>query len=466
MDPLTITTTIMTLASFISELIEVGESIRHSIEKVNENRRQIRDLTDEVVQILYNLSKLTRGHEDAFRGSELLSALENLKAEMLYVHLKCRKLSSVQLPGFRGVRSQFKAWRKRDDLEAKMGRLEEHVSKCYSQFTAFSAARIEQNTLRIEQTLVTIVENQVKAQRLEGMMPQVLLETEFGQNVMNRTVEIISADPTHSSLESQYMSAQTMRLIASLEGLLTSGKLVLDGPLSNPAQVSQIIFEQNTPLHLLHEILGVVIDIKESHYIRISLGSIRNIMVNMGVSLSNIGMASESIAWHHLKIRMLRHLDGSTVVTLPDMAHTLTELSIVYRRQHQFQSAIQAGQQSLDLWHRLSNSLPDVDIRICLVMVLTTQTRSFLETGQKIAALSIAQDAVVLARPILGQIIESSSGSSSSVDEFNTDWSCAAVFALAKALSSLDCHLESYEASKEGFQTIVRLPVFRNHGEY
>jgi hypothetical protein len=34
MDPLTITTTIMTLASFINELIEVGESIRHSIEKV------------------------------------------------------------------------------------------------------------------------------------------------------------------------------------------------------------------------------------------------------------------------------------------------------------------------------------------------------------------------------------------------------------------------------------------------
>jgi hypothetical protein len=34
MDPLTITTSIMTLASFINELIEVGENIRRSIEKV------------------------------------------------------------------------------------------------------------------------------------------------------------------------------------------------------------------------------------------------------------------------------------------------------------------------------------------------------------------------------------------------------------------------------------------------
>jgi hypothetical protein len=48
--------------------------------QVNENRRHIRDLTNEVVKILYNLAKLTRGHEDMFRGPELLSALENLKA--------------------------------------------------------------------------------------------------------------------------------------------------------------------------------------------------------------------------------------------------------------------------------------------------------------------------------------------------------------------------------------------------
>jgi hypothetical protein len=170
-------------------------------------------------------------------------------------------------------------------------------------------------------------------------------------------------------------------------------------------------------------------------------------------------MASESIAWEHFKIRMLRHLDGPAAMTLLDMAHALMWLSIEYHRQHQFQSAIQAGQQSLDLWDRLSDSLPEVNIRICLVMVLTTQTRSLLETGQKMAALSIVQDAVALARPMLEQIIKSDSGFSSSVDEFNADWSCGAIFELAKALSSLNRHLESYKALKEGFHTIIRLPI-------
>ncbi|KAJ7791251.1 hypothetical protein B0H14DRAFT_199014 [Mycena olivaceomarginata] len=213
------------------------------------------------------------------------------------------------------------------------------------------------------------------------MMPQVLLETQFGQNVMNRTVEIISADPAHSSLESQYMSAQTMGLITLLEGLLISGKLVLNGPLFDPT----IPFTSDpcTPLHLLHEILGAVIHIEESRYTQILLGSMQNIMVNLGISLYSIGLASESIAWEHFKIRMFHRLDNSSTTTLQDMAHALTVLSIAYQRQHQFQSSIQASQQSLDLWHCLSNSLPDVDIRICLIVVLTTQTRSLLKTWSK-----------------------------------------------------------------------------------
>ncbi|KAJ7891215.1 hypothetical protein B0H14DRAFT_3126332 [Mycena olivaceomarginata] len=50
-------------------------------------------------------------------------------------------------------------------------------------------------------------------------------------------------------------------------------------------------------------------------------------------------------------------------------------------------------------------------------------------------------DAVALARPMLEQIIKSDSGFLSSVDEFKADWSCGAIFELAKALSSLNRHI-------------------------
>jgi hypothetical protein len=48
--------------------------------QVNENRRQIRELMEDVVRVLYNLAKLTKDQENTFRGPELLSALESLKA--------------------------------------------------------------------------------------------------------------------------------------------------------------------------------------------------------------------------------------------------------------------------------------------------------------------------------------------------------------------------------------------------
>ncbi|KAF7357939.1 Tetratricopeptide repeat family [Mycena venus] len=463
MDPITVTTTFMTLGTFVKDLIEVGESIHRSIEKVGENRRQIRELTEEVVRTLYDLANLTRGREETFQGSELLSALENLKAEMLHVHSKCLKITPIQLPGLRGIGSQLKAWRKRDDLEGKIGRLKERVNKCYRQFTAFSAARIEQTTLRIEQTLIVAnVENQVKARRLEGMMAQLLLETEFGQNKMIQTIEIIEADPTHESLESRYLSAQTMCLIDSVQRLLTGGKLVLHEPLWDPTQPFRLVFsDSRSTLHVLHWILGTAIEIKESPAACMLLsGPIEDAFRNLGVHLSDIGMVSESIAWERLKIQVLLSLDCAAAIS-PDIAHAFKLLSFGYHRQSQFQRALQASQQSFDLWHHICESLPDVDNRIGPLTSLNMHAQNLLETGQKMTALSTAQDAAAISRPMAEQLINSSSGLLSLNDEAK----CEAVqcrdslFILAKALASLNRHLEAYEAFKAGFQTFLSLPI-------
>ncbi|KAJ7140987.1 hypothetical protein C8R44DRAFT_866657 [Mycena epipterygia] len=79
-DPITATTTIITLVTFIKDLIDLGQSIKESIEKVTENRRRIRDLTNDVLRTLADLANLSRGHEDEFEAPALLSALGNLKA--------------------------------------------------------------------------------------------------------------------------------------------------------------------------------------------------------------------------------------------------------------------------------------------------------------------------------------------------------------------------------------------------
>jgi hypothetical protein len=59
---------------------------------------------------------------------------------------------------------------------------------------AFSAARNEHTTLRVEQTLVVNnVENQVRLRRLEEMMSRVLLNTPFGQGAATRTMDLFSS---------------------------------------------------------------------------------------------------------------------------------------------------------------------------------------------------------------------------------------------------------------------------------
>ncbi|KAJ7678729.1 hypothetical protein B0H17DRAFT_1206651 [Mycena rosella] len=69
MDPITATTTIITLATFIKDLIDVRE-----------NRRRIRDLTDDILSTLSKLADLSRADERTFQAPALLSALGDLKA--------------------------------------------------------------------------------------------------------------------------------------------------------------------------------------------------------------------------------------------------------------------------------------------------------------------------------------------------------------------------------------------------
>ncbi|KAF7357888.1 Tetratricopeptide repeat family [Mycena venus] len=456
MDPITATTTLITLATFIKDLIEVGQSIQRSIEKVGENRRRIRELTNDVLRTLSDLASLIRGARGRIPGAGIVKRLRESQGR----------------PGFRGFGSQIKVWMKRDELETKIGRLKEHVNKCYIQFTAFSTARIERttsrivnSTLRVEQTLiVNNEESKVKLRRLEGMMARVLLETQFGQNVLNQTTEIIASDPNHTSLESQYLSVQTTRLMDSFQQLLISGELVLHEPLWDPDEPFQPVFLHSTPSDTLHQILGAVIKVNESPAASgpITLKSMENIVVDIGVHLSNIGMTSEAIAWEHLKIRVLHYLDGGKgcMGTLLCIAHALSQLSTRFNRQLQFQHALQASQQSLDLWHQISESLPEVDNRTGQLLALIAHAQNLLKTGQGIAALSTAQDAVAISRPMADEV-KSRTGMLSLTDEdqFKSVRSRDALFTLAEVLSSVEQHLESYTVFREGFQAVLHFPV-------
>ncbi|KAK7006020.1 Tetratricopeptide repeat family [Favolaschia claudopus] len=472
LDPLTVTTTIVTLATFIKDLIELGEGIRSSIEKVGENRRQIRDLTQDIVRTLYDLASLTRGKEGTFRGPELLVALESLKAEMLYVHSKCLKISPIQLPGFRGIPSHLKAWRKRDDLEKKIAGLRERVNKCLLQFNAFSAARTEHvtveiahTTLRIEQRLIVDnVENQVKTRQLEGLMARFMLESEFGQHKLRETAENISADSCFQSLESQYMSAQLRSLINSVKPLLVCGDLSLvESWESDTLSYKLSDSSQSTPSHALSQILQIVVALHSRDHASL-LDLLMTAINDLAVCFSFAGMHSEVIVWAHFEIDLHRYMAkrGCNIGTLPRIADALSDISRAHYQQFDFDVAVEFSQQSSALWVEISHLLPEEDNRIGCLHSMVIHAKNLLAKDDKTSMLSAAQDVASLARPMAKALIESIllRGTPLTDDErFRADRLCSAFFVLAQALSSLDRPLDTYEAFLDASRTACSLPI-------
>ncbi|KAJ7467014.1 hypothetical protein FB451DRAFT_1560946 [Mycena latifolia] len=452
-DPITITTTVITLASIIKDLIDVGQNIRCSIAKVGENRRRVQELTDDMLRTLADLATLTRRHEYAFHKPELLSALGNLKEDMYSVLVQSRRFVPDERPGFHRLKCQIKGWLKRDHVEAEIRRLKEHVNKCYLHFMVFSAARIEHTSLRVEQVLIiNNVENQVKLRRLEGMMARVLLETQFGQSVMNETVKVISSDPMHESLESRYLSMQTLRLINSLQNSMACSDFVLDEALWD--SVEMMFLQPASISDVVHLIIGKALKLNGGPTRTFQPEEVMEVIqLDLSAHLTYLGMVSESTAWALLEVQILRRYVKSPGPWLADVLDTLASC---YGAQLRHELALQASQQSLDLCRFHSETSPEADSRPLFVTSLLTHSHNLLQAGQSKAAIAIAREAVGVCRPMVTQMNEPGSGLPPWTEqEYRAIKSCDAFFALGAALSSAGRHIEAYEASKEGFNTLL-----------
>ncbi|KAJ7142779.1 hypothetical protein C8R44DRAFT_726111 [Mycena epipterygia] len=429
-DPITVTTTLITLATFIKDLIDLGQGIKSSIEKAN----------------------LSRGHENSFQAPELLTALGNLKA---------RTLPPARTRGLRGFGTQFKAWMKRDDIEGEIRRLREHANTCYLQFTAFSTARtehtsrrVENTSLRVEQALVVNhVENHVRLQRLETMMARMLLETQFGQNIMNQTIEIISSDPTHRTIEFQYLSIQTLHLIDAVQELLLRGSVDLPWD-TVPLTLG---LESPSPAHILHRILGIVLALRTSPT-EVQAETFISILDDLGPTLGSLRMTSEAIAWGLSTIRILRqaNLDRSAGV-FPRLSHSLREVSDQYNYQLRHDLALQSSHKAVDLSQFSWESWPNPENQTLLVSSLISHSRNLRQAGQPTAAISAAEAAVSITCRMAAGIMESCLASGPSPKDL---WIAVAgskaSFVLAAAFSSAGRTREAYQASKQGLQSLLR----------
>jgi tetratricopeptide (TPR) repeat protein len=249
---------------------------------------------------------------------------------------------------------------------------------------------------------------------------------------------------------------QTLRLIDLLQQIVAGGNLALDAHHIPPAG-KPVLARPTTPLHLLNRILGMVLKIHENPT-ELQIDSSVTMIVTVGTDLDSLGMTSEAIAWQVLAVQILRYSNscGWSVEVLPPLAYAHYKLSTYYRYQMRYKLALQASEQALRIWRHLWPNLLQSDIQAYSAALLVNHAANLRETGGLEPAISVAEEAVTLCRPMVKQIIQSGAAVSPwSEEEFQAVLSPQALFILAKSLASADRHVEAYLASKEGFQIVL-----------
>ncbi|KAJ7282563.1 hypothetical protein C8J57DRAFT_46877 [Mycena rebaudengoi] len=394
-----------------------------------------------------------------FQTPELLYALGELKADMIYVLSVVKKiLPPERRQGLRGFSSQIKVWLKREDIESEIKRLKEHVNRCCTQFTTFSAIRIEQRLILNNE------ENRYRLRHLERMTALLVVNNQFGQNIANETMEIVASDPGHQTLESQYLSVLVMSFIDSLGKYTATRYFQSETPSWDPVEEPlQVVFLRSTSaLHILHAISGAMLQLQDCPS-ALSMKEITEMVLPIGGQLWVLGMQSEATASDALAVQVFRNLASRDIFTgcLPRLAYALRNLSYRYQYQLRHESAIQASEQSVYWCHVASESAPDVDDRAGLLSSLNAHSTSLRAAGQIDAAISAAQDALVICRALLPEVFQlTSTGPDWTAlhPEYEVQASdCAqSFFCLSGAFSDASRHREAYLASKEGLEIVAR----------
>ncbi|KAJ7676050.1 hypothetical protein DFH06DRAFT_1171351 [Mycena polygramma] len=131
----------MDIAGTIATFGGLVMKIKASIDKVGENKKNLGDLQRQVEDTVQELERLAKGHPDQVPTGELKEALGSLMGQLNGINTNCQALTQSK-----GIPASVKAWFKRDEIEAEIGKLKENRTNCVTQFQLLSTARTEKNT--------------------------------------------------------------------------------------------------------------------------------------------------------------------------------------------------------------------------------------------------------------------------------------------------------------------------------
>ncbi|KAF6763087.1 hypothetical protein DFP72DRAFT_523195 [Ephemerocybe angulata] len=391
MDPLSILGTVLTIA-------QIANAIKASIDKVKGNKKRLEILVGDIIKSLDDLEKFSKAHVQEVGGSEQLqNAVLKLQRDMADLLTHCHKLiprnDGSQLSK---VKASLKAWSKGDDLEAEMQRIKDSIVSCYAQFTAFAAARAENASYRLENSIVVRgVEHKAHLQRLELLVTNVLLDTRFGKQVVQQVARVIGVYPTEGrSIEHDYLCMQLDKALDIMEA-----HPGYQGPImERPADDFTPNFEPVNFVTVPHEFVVTDILVLSRSVRAASYESIHKVardIESVAGQLNDLYLFQEAINAQKIVVQLFRNLvGGGCSLYLPNLAHALKNLSVHLQNIGQQEEALLASEDSIAALRLVCDAHPELDFRPLLAMNLRTHGDALALAGKSSSALDIFKESI------------------------------------------------------------------------
>ncbi|KAJ2917753.1 hypothetical protein MD484_g2653, partial [Candolleomyces efflorescens] len=452
MDPLSVLGTVLAIS-------QAAQAIKASIDKVKGNKKRLESLVTDIVSSLDDLEKFTKAHLNEVDGSLLLSsAISKLQHDICLLLGRCQKLARQNDGGHLSkVKAAVKAWNKRDEIEGELCRIKESISSCYAQFTAFTAARVENASYRLENSIVVRgVEQEAKLRRLEVLVTNVLLDTGFGKQVVQQIGHSISTHSGGSSIENDYLCLQLRTVLDTMEA-----HAGYRGPVSETSTLPlsfQPEYSESVPHDfLVTDVLVLSRTLRTSNVF--SIAQVARDLQSVAIKLNDLNFTKEACAAQKTSVQLFRNLvGGGTNIFLPYLAHALKNLAVFLRNSGLCREALLASHDSIGAYRIICQTYPEMDFRPMLAISLKTHGEALGNIpGRYLDSLDVLAEANALYSELVEEVITGRRSAS-----FTLLFSgCNNCLAYGDALRNQGKYTEAFDAFK---QALRYLSLVSKHG--
>ncbi|KAF8958056.1 hypothetical protein BDZ97DRAFT_1924070 [Flammula alnicola] len=393
-DPLSVTLAVITLATALKDIIELGQKIKESFAQVSKNLQNGKRLAFEMLDTLYKLQKFCDEHYAVLNAStEMKIALQKLAENMKSVYMDCCKLIPP-LPEKRIARFKitFNMWKNGDKVEGLITELKNHINGCHTQFMATLLVVVQQsnadgvNILRREISEIRVSDQQLSAfagasSTTMSKRPSSITEGVISDMYLRVQINAINESLTQlSTMSIQYVAEPQEQYVLPFQPLLDTSFLPRD----------------RNALH--RDVVNRTLEVQallQNHPSTLSIQDGAWEMVNLTLGLYDLNMYEEAAEMGLWAVNLFRTLVAvHPDIYTPYLIHALRHLSRFYQEVHDLDGAYTAIEECVEISRGQQTHLTPVQLRIQFGGILTTYGAFVSVKEGPARSLEVAEEAV------------------------------------------------------------------------